>query len=144
MDRFGCGVSLHTTGSTGMRRGFRLVAGVGLFTAVRCRRHRGAHLGGTAASGVNGRTTKYREDPKRESLGQSACSADGAECSFPTGHRGRAGSPLWLVTRISAMAHRARLHLDLARIRFRCVGIGREPLLLQRGAYSGGSRACCV
>ena len=46
--------------------------------------------------------------------------------------------------RISAVAHRARLHLDLARIRFRCVGIDREPLFLQRGAYSGGSRACGV
>ena len=46
--------------------------------------------------------------------------------------------------RISAMAHRDWLHLDLARIRFRCMGIGREPLFLQRGAHSDGSRACGV
>ena len=46
--------------------------------------------------------------------------------------------------RISAMAHRDWLHLDHARVCFRCVGIGREPLFLQRGAHSDGSRACGV
>ena len=59
VDRSSRGISLHTTGSTGMRRGCRLVAGVGLFAADRCRWHRRAYLGGTAASGVSGRTTKY-------------------------------------------------------------------------------------
>ena len=140
-DQVGCRVSLHTNGSLGVRRGFRLVAGVGLFPTDCCRRTGRANLGGTAAPGFVGRTTKYREDSKCESLGQSACAVDGTECEFPAGHCSWAGSSLWLVARISVVAHRARLPLDLARIRFRCVGIGREPLFLQRGAHSDGSRA---
>jgi len=52
MDRFGCGVSLNTTRFIGLWRGFRLVAGVGIFPADRYRWHRGAHLGGTAAPGI--------------------------------------------------------------------------------------------
>ena len=139
-----CSVSLHTTGSPGVRWGFRLVAGVGLCPADCCRWSRGAHLGGAAPSGVDGRTTKYGEGPKFESLGQSTCSVDGAECEFPTGHCGRAGSSLWLVIHIFVVAHRARLPLDLTRIRFCWVGFERKPLFLQRGAYSGRSRACGV
>lgn len=132
------------TGSFDVWRGFRLVAGVGLFPADCCRRPRRAHFCGTAASGVVDRTTKYGEGPKCESLGQSTCAVDGAECEVPTGHFGRARSSLWLVTRIFVVDHRVRLPLDLARIRFCCVGIDRKPLFLQRGAYSGGSRACGV
>ena len=78
---------------------------LGLFPADCCRRPRGAHLGGTAASGVAGRTTKYGECPKCESLGQSTCAIDGAECEFSTGHCAgldhRFGwspvFPLWLI-----------------------------------------------
>ena len=94
MDQSNFSVSLHTANSIGMRRGFRLVAGLGLFPAVPCRQHRRARLGGTAASGVDGRTAKYEEDAKRQDMGQSACPADGAECSFSSGHCGRAGPPL--------------------------------------------------
>jgi hypothetical protein len=48
---------------------------------------------------------------------------------------------LLLVLRISGMARRDGLHFDRVRIRFRCMGIGREPLFLQCGAHSDGSRA---
>ena len=46
VDRFSCGVSLNTTRSLAMRRGLRLVAGVGLFPADRCRWHRRAYVAG--------------------------------------------------------------------------------------------------
>jgi len=100
-------------------------------------------------AGIGGRIWAEQRHPgllaERQNMEKvQTCAVDGAECEFPTGHCGRAGSSLWLVTRISVVAHRARLPLDLARIRFRCVGIDREPLFLQRGAYSGGSRACGV
>ncbi|MCB1877100.1 MAG: hypothetical protein KDH88_14085 [Chromatiales bacterium] len=39
----------------------------------------GVQLGGTAASGLAGRTEEYGEHSKRESQGHSACSADGAK-----------------------------------------------------------------
>ena len=44
--------------------------------------------------------------------------------------------PLWLIV--------IGFILISTRIRFRCMGIGREPLFLQRGAHSDGSRACGV
>ncbi len=69
-----------------------------------------------------------------QSLGQGTCSPDGGESHVPDGHRSGAGPPLWLVSQMSALARRDRLHFDLARIRFRCVGDRREPLFLQRGA----------
>jgi hypothetical protein len=45
VDQLSCSVSLHTTGSLGVRRGFRLVAGVGLSPADCCRRPRGGAFG---------------------------------------------------------------------------------------------------
>ena len=118
------------------------MAGVVVFPADLCRWHRGANLGGAAASRVVGRTTKHREHQKCKSLGQSARSPNGAEFSVSNGHSSRAGSPLWLVPRISTMAQRDWLHLDHARVCFRCVGIGRKPLFLQRCVHSGGHVVC--
>ena len=120
------------------------MAGVAVVSADFGRRHRGANLGGAAASRVVGRTTKHRDYQKRKSLGQGACPTNGAKFSVSNGDSSRAGSPLWMVPRISFVAHRDGLHLDNARLCFRCVGSGRKPLFLQRGMHSGGSRACCV
>ena len=109
------------------------------------------------AAGIGGRMWAERRHPgltaERQNMEkvQSAKAWDkvlaplmALSVSFPSGHCSRAGSSLWLVTLVSIVAPRARLPFDLARIRFRCVGIDRESLFLQRGAYSGGSRACGV
>ncbi len=50
MDSIGHGLSFHTHPPVRVRWGPALVAGLGLWTAGLCSRHRGANLGGTATS----------------------------------------------------------------------------------------------